>query len=222
MVLSARGLTKRFGDTTALDLVDMDVRGGEVLAIVGPSGSGKSTLLHCLAGLVMPDDGDVLFLGQSIPALTERDRCILRRRQFGFLFQFGQLVPELSMLENVVLPLLLDGIAARRAKHHASELLERLGVGHVASRIPGEVSGGEAQRVALARAVIATPTVVFADEPTGALDSRSGELVMRLLLESTRDAGSAVVLVTHESTIASYATRVATLRDGKNVSMARQ
>src|SRR5436190_8424999 len=168
-ILSARAVTRSFGATQALRGADVDVRAGEVLAVMGPSGSGKSTLLHCLAGILRPDDGEVWFDGERIDALSERARTELRRRRFGFVFQFGQLVPELSAVENVALPLLLAGAGRAQAVAAADGWLERLRLDGLQRRQPGELSGGEAQRVALARAMVAGPDVVFADEPTGSL-----------------------------------------------------
>jgi putative ABC transport system ATP-binding protein len=214
-ILSARAVTRSFGTTEALRGVDLDISAGEVLAIMGPSGSGKSTLLHCLAGILRPDEGEVWFDGTRLDALSERARTELRRERFGFVFQFGQLVPELSAVENVALPLLLAGVARRDALASARGWLERLRLAELEKRRPGELSGGEAQRVALARAMVAHPGVVFADEPTGSLDSLSGELVMDLLVDTARSAGTTVVLVTHEPRVAAYADREIVVRDGR-------
>lgn len=214
-MLSARGVTRAFGSTEALRGVDVDIAAGEVLAIMGPSGSGKSTLLHCLAGILTPDHGEVWFGGARIDTLSERARTELRRERFGFVFQFGQLVPELDAVENIALPLLLDGVARKSALVTARSWLERLRLTELEHRRPGELSGGEAQRVALARAMVAEPAVVFADEPTGSLDSLSGELVMDLLVDTARGAGTTIVLVTHEPRVAAYADREIVVRDGR-------
>ncbi|GAA2531822.1 ABC transporter ATP-binding protein [Winogradskya humida] len=195
----------------------MRVSPGEVLALTGPSGSGKSTLLHCLSGILAPDSGRVLYDGRELTTLTDRERSALRRREFGFVFQFGQLVPELTCQENVELPLRLSGVRRARARGPAAELLARLGVSEVAGKRPGQVSGGQGQRVAVARALVTGPRVIFADEPTGALDSRNGEQVMGLLVAAARERGSAVVLVTHETRIAAFADREAVFRDGAAV-----
>jgi len=192
----------------------MAVRAGEVVAVMGPSGSGKSTLLHCLAGIIKPDQGSVVFDGQDTATLNDAGRSALRRAAFGFVFQFGQLVPELSCLENVALPLRLQGIERREAERTAMEWLQRLEVDAVARSLPGEVSGGEGQRVAVARALVGGPRVVFADEPTGALDSLNGERVMQLLTNSARESGAAVVLVTHEPRVAAHSDREVVVRDG--------
>jgi putative ABC transport system ATP-binding protein len=214
-ILSARAVTRSFGATLALRGADVDVRAGEVLAVMGPSGSGKSTLLHCLAGILRPDAGEVWFDGMRVDTLSERQRTELRRRRFGFVFQFGQLVPELSAIENVALPLLLGGTPRARALTTANTWFERLRLDGLQRRQPGELSGGEAQRVALARVMVAAPDVIFADEPTGSLDSLSGELVMDLLVDSARSEGTTVVLVTHEPRVAAYADREVVVRDGR-------
>jgi putative ABC transport system ATP-binding protein len=213
-LLVACGVTRSFGATPALRGADLAVDAREVVAVMGPSGSGKSTLLHCLAGILTPDAGQVVFDGVRVDRLDERARTELRRRRFGFVFQFGQLVPELSAVENVALPLLLDGRARRGALVDAAEWLATLGIGDLGGRGPGELSGGEAQRVALARALVTGPEVVFADEPTGSLDSLAGERVMELLVDAARAHGATVVLVTHEPRVAAYADREVIVRDG--------
>jgi putative ABC transport system ATP-binding protein len=213
-LLVARCVTRSFGATPALRGADLAVDAQEVVAVMGPSGSGKSTLLHCLAGILTPDAGQVVFDGIRVDRLDEQARTELRRRRFGFVFQFGQLVPELSAVENVALPLLLDGRPRRRALVDAGEWLATLGIGDLGGRRPGELSGGEAQRVALARALVTGPEVVFADEPTGSLDSLAGERVMELLVDSARTHDATVVLVTHEARVAAYADREVIVRDG--------
>jgi putative ABC transport system ATP-binding protein len=212
--LVARAVVKRFGPTEALRGVDVTVEGGEIVAVAGPSGAGKSTLLHCLSGILLPDAGEVWFAGRRIDTLGEADRAQLRRREFGFVFQFGQLVAELPAVDNVALPLLLDGIGRREARARATAWLERLDATDVADAMPDEMSGGQAQRVAMARALVTGPRVVFADEPTGALDSIAGEQVMTLLTEHARAQATTVVLVTHEPRVAAYAGREIVLRDG--------
>jgi putative ABC transport system ATP-binding protein len=213
--LAAHGVTRSFGTTPALRGADIDVAAGELLALMGPSGSGKSTLLHCLAGILTPDAGEVWFDGARLDQLGDRARTELRRQRFGFVFQFGQLVPELPAIENVALPLLLSGRSRARALADASPWFELLGLGGLESRRPGELSGGEAQRVALARALVTQPDVVFADEPTGSLDSLAGEMVMDLLVDTARAQGTTVVLVTHDARVAAYADREVVLRDGR-------
>ncbi|MDP9183371.1 MAG: ABC transporter ATP-binding protein [Actinomycetota bacterium] len=213
-LLVARDLHLSFGSTAALAGASVHVRPGEVLALLGASGSGKSTLLHCLAGILVPDAGEVSYRGQRLDNQPDGVRSSLRRSDFGFVFQFGSLVPELTALENVALPLQLAGRKRREAEAVALQWLERLEVGDVADKIPGEVSGGQGQRVAVARALVAGPRIVFADEPTGALDSLNGELVMELLIGAAREQGTSVVLVTHEPRVAAYADREVVLRDG--------
>ena len=204
-----------FGQTPALRGATVTVNAGEVLAVMGPSGSGKSTLLHCLAGILVPDGGEVSFDGTRIDTLNENARTALRRDQFGFVFQFGQLVPELSAQENVALPLLLSGISRGRAMAQARDWFSRLDLAGLEDRRSGELSGGQAQRVALARGLVTAPRVLFADEPTGALDSLTGEMVMNLLVDNVRELGTTVVLVTHEPRVAAYADREVVVRDGR-------
>jgi len=213
-LVEARDIYKSFGQTPALRGANVAVRHGEIFAIMGPSGSGKSTLLHCLAGIFTPDRGDVLFDGRVVNAMSEADRTRLRRTAFGFVFQFGQLVPELTAADNVALPLLLNRTRRKVAYKTADTWLDRLGVGDKGGRRTGELSGGEGQRVAVARALALAPKVIFADEPTGALDSLTSEKVMDLLTDLARQQGVTVVLVTHEARIAAYADRVAMVRDG--------
>jgi putative ABC transport system ATP-binding protein len=220
-LLLAAGVRKAYGRTVALDGAELTVRAGEVVAVMGPSGSGKSTLLHCLAGIVRADAGEVRYRGRDLTAMSDGERSALRRSDFGFVFQFGRLVPELTCLENVAIPLRLAGERRRAAEAKAAAWLERLEVGDCAGQRPGEVSGGQGQRVAVARALVAGPRVVFADEPTGALDSLNGERVMRLLTEAAHETGAAVVLVTHEPRVAAYSDREIVVRDGKSRDMER-
>ncbi len=212
--VEARGLFRSFGRTPALRGADVAVDNGEILAVMGPSGSGKSTFLHCLAGIFKPDQGEVWFDGRRIDDLSEGARTQLRRRAFGFVFQFGQLVPELTSADNVALPLLLNRESRKKAYRQAGSWLERLGLGGLEGRRSGELSGGQAQRVALARALVVSPKVIFADEPTGSLDSLTGEQVMNLLVDSARAEGTTVVLVTHDARIAAFADREVVVRDG--------
>lgn len=185
------------------------------MAVMGPSGSGKSTLLHCLAGILMPDSGEVLFDGRRIDTLGEEERSALRRDHFGFVFQFGQLVPELSAEENVALPLLLGGMRRSQALTEARSWFGLLQLDGLERHRSGEMSGGQAQRVALARGLVTQPEVLFADEPTGSLDSLSGELVMELMTTAARKQGTTIVIVTHEPRVAAYADREIIVRDGK-------
>jgi putative ABC transport system ATP-binding protein len=214
-ILIADDLHKSFGPTVALNGASLTIARGEILALMGPSGSGKSTLMHCLAGIFTPDRGTVRFDGQALERLTERRRTELRRTAFGFVFQFGQLVPELTALDNVALPLLLNRMAHGAAFDQARQWFPRLGLDGLTQRRVGELSGGESQRVAIARALVAQPAVVFADEPTGALDSLTGEHVMDLLVSTARAEGTTVVLVTHDARVAACADREVLVRDGR-------
>ncbi|MFI6376704.1 ABC transporter ATP-binding protein [Streptomyces sp. NPDC050546] len=213
-LLTARGLTKAHGRTPALRGASVELRRGEILAVTGPSGSGKSTLLHCLAGIVRPDEGSVTYDGRRLDDLPEKRLSELRRTEFGVVFQFGQLIPELTALDNVALPLLLAGTDRARARAAAGEWLERFGVRGQQDLRPGELSGGQAQRAALARALVTGPKVVFADEPTGALDSLAGEQVMTALVHTARESETAVLLITHDAQVAAYADHEVQLRDG--------
>ncbi|MEU9863903.1 ABC transporter ATP-binding protein [Streptomyces sp. NPDC047971] len=213
-LLRASGLDKTYGPTPALSGAEFAIRAGEVVAVMGPSGSGKSTLLHCLAGIVRPDAGTITYDGRELTAMPDGERSALRRSDFGFVFQFGQLVPELTCVENVALPLRLNGERRKSAELRAREWLSRLEVDDIAAKRPGEISGGQGQRVAVARALVSAPRVLFADEPTGALDSLNGERVMELLTDAARDTGAAVVLVTHEARVAAYSDREVVVRDG--------
>jgi putative ABC transport system ATP-binding protein len=218
-LIEARGVHKAFGQTRALRGASVAARQGEIVAIMGPSGSGKSTLLHCLAGIFTPDEGEVLFDGQVLNTMSEADRTKLRRTAFGFVFQFGQLVPELTAADNVALPLLLNRTRRKVAYKTADTWLDRLGIRDKGGRRTGELSGGEAQRVAVARALALAPKVIFADEPTGSLDSLTGEKVMDLMTGLAREQGSTVVIVTHDARVAAYADRVAMVRDGLVISV---
>jgi len=214
-IVEARDVRFSFGETPALQGASLTATPGEILAVMGPSGSGKSTLLHCLAGILVPASGEVWFDGQRIDTLNETRRSTLRRDRFGFVFQFGQLVPELTAEENVALPLLLGGVRRAEALGKARGWLDKLGLDGLGGRRSGELSGGQAQRVALARGVVTRPTVLFADEPTGSLDSLTGEQVMELLVASAREQGTTVILVTHEPRVAAYADREVVVRDGR-------
>jgi putative ABC transport system ATP-binding protein len=213
-IIEARDVVKSFGQTQALRGATIAAGPGEIVAVMGPSGSGKSTLLHCLAGILTPDDGEVWFAGQRLDTLRETRRSELRRDRFGFVFQSGQLVPELTAEENVALPLLLGGARRAGALEEATAWLGRLGLNGLGRRRSGELSGGQAQRVALARGMVTGPEVLFADEPTGSLDSVSGELVMSLMTRSAREQGITVILVTHDARVAAYADREVIVRDG--------
>ena len=214
-ILEARDVHRSFGNTPALRGANLGLSAGETLAVMGPSGFGKSTLLHCLAGIYSPDQGEVRFNGRRLDTLSDAARSKLRRTEFGFVFQFGQLVPELTAADNIALPLLLGRTGRRAAYQQADVWLERLGLEGLGGRRTGELSGGQAQRVAIARALVAHPRVLFADEPTGALDSLTGEQVMEILVGLAREEGTSVILVTHDARIAAYADRAVMVRDGK-------
>ncbi|MDX2756908.1 ABC transporter ATP-binding protein [Streptomyces europaeiscabiei] len=227
-VLVAAGLKKSYALTRALAGVDVSVSAGESLAIMGPSGSGKSTLLHCLAGIELPDEGQVMLAGErsgtgvpldeawvSVDELGEPHRSELRRTRFGFVFQSGQLLPELPADENVALPLMLGGMSRRQAVQKAREWFPPLGLAGMEERRPGQLSGGQAQRVAIARALVGGPQVIFADEPTGALDQVTGMEVIDLLVTTTRRQGAALVVVTHDEDVARRCDRTVRVRDGR-------
>ncbi|MFK0288597.1 ABC transporter ATP-binding protein [Streptomyces sp. NPDC090499] len=227
-VLAGYGLVKKYGPTTALGGVDVEVAERDSLAIMGPSGSGKSTLLHVLAGIIRPDEGQVLLRGERsemgvspaegwgrIDKLGENRLSALRRKRFGFVFQFGQLLPELPAEENVALPLMLEGMPRLEAVARARRWFAPLGLDGLEHRRPGQLSGGQAQRVAIARALAIEPDVVFADEPTGALDQHTSREVIQLLTFATRDTGAALVLVTHDADVAAHCGRILQVRDGR-------
>ncbi len=219
-LVEARDIHLSFGPTPALRGATFAANSGEIVAVMGPSGSGKSTLLHCLAGILTATSGEVTFAGRRIDSLGEGERSALRRDRFGFVFQFGQLVPELTAEENVALPLLLAGTRRADALTRARLWFDRLDLQDLQRRRSGELSGGEQQRVALARGLVTEPEVLFADEPTGALDSLTGERVMNLLSSAARAHGTTVVLVTHEPRVAAYADREVMVRDGRVTSPA--
>lgn len=214
LLIEARGLQKAYGRTEALRGVSIDIAVGERVAITGPSGSGKSTLLLSLAGILRPEAGDIRYAGTRLDDLSEAARTRLRRREFGVVLQFGQLVPELTALQNVALPLILERHDRASADRLARSWLERLDAAGLAEALPAELSGGEAQRVAVARALVTSPRVVFADEPTGALDTVSGEALLLALHESAKESDTAVVLVTHDNRVAARADREVRLVDG--------
>ena len=231
VLMRARGLEMSFGQTRALRGVDLDLLAGEVLAVTGPSGSGKSTLLHVMAGVLVPDAGSVGYHGGRSPgggatdvaediavniaALDEAARSRLRLNEFGFIFQFGQLLPDLSALDNVTIPLLLAGAPRRKALARARETLVELGLSEHLDKRPTQLSGGQAQRAAVARALVTGPRILFADEPTGSLDSLAAERTMEVLLASVRSRGASLVIITHDARIAAYADREVTVRDGR-------
>lgn len=214
-MLAGRGLVKKFGSVAALAGVDIDIPAGQALAIMGPSGSGKSTLLHCLSGILAPTSGTVALGHRWISELSDAKRSQVRLHEFGFVFQDGQLIPELPARENVAIPLMLCGTGRRQALEVADQWLARLGLGSEGQRRPGEMSGGQAQRVAIARALAVDPAVIFADEPTGALDQATGHEVMQLLTVTARRTGSTLVVVTHDPQVAAWCDRLVEIRDGR-------
>lgn len=216
VIIKADDIKKSYGETHAMRGISLEIKRGEVLAIMGPSGSGKSTLLHTLAGIIKPDSGKVYFGGSRIDNLNDHGRTMLRRTKFGFVFQFSQLVPELTAIDNVAVPLLLNGIPRGEAYHRAEQWLNKVGIADAKlNHLANQLSGGQIQRVAIARAMVINPEVLFADEPTGSLDSLNSELVMKMFIKTAKENGTTVVMVTHEPTIAAYADREIIVRDGR-------
>lgn len=219
-VLRLRGVSKTYhrGDEQVKVVSDLDfaLDAGEFVVVTGPSGAGKSTFLHIAGGLDAPDTGRVEVTGQDVWSMRTGARAAFRRRNLGFVFQFFNLVPMLTAVENVSLPLVLDGMRARAADARAEELLQRVGLGDRGQHRPAELSGGQMQRVAVARALVARPSLVLADEPTGNLDSHSSTEVLELLRSLSDEDGAAVVMVTHDQTAASYGTRELHVVDGRS------
>lgn len=213
-ILSATGVDLSYGRNTAVTNVDISLSRGEIAAITGQSGSGKSSLLHCLAGVLPVSKGQVRFRGRSLARLTDDELSALRCEHFGFVFQFGELLPELTIEENVALPLRFAGQRKKPALAAAAEVLDRLGLAEFRERRPSQVSGGQSQRAAVARALVHRPAVVFADEPTGSLDSANAEAVLKEFLGMARSQGTAVVLVTHDPAVAAQADSHYTMVDG--------
>lgn len=223
-IIAGSNISKHFNQTYALAGVSLNIGLGESLAIMGPSGSGKTTLLHCLAGIIRPDEGQIRLqptdrsAAADITSLKDSGRTALRREVFGFVFQQGLLLPELTAEDNVALAAMLSGMNRAEATRHGRAWLQRLGLGeHMGKRI-GQLSGGQAQRVAIARAQVTQPVVTFADEPTGALDSKTSTEVLSELLNSTTGRGSTLVVVTHDESVAARCSRIVRLADGRIVS----
>ncbi|MBF4547324.1 ABC transporter ATP-binding protein [Corynebacterium afermentans subsp. lipophilum] len=213
-MLELRDITKSFPQQRVLEGISLTVGDGESVAIMGPSGSGKSTLLHCMSGVLVPDQGEVLFDGLDVAAMSDAERSRLRLEQFGFIFQDGQLLPELTATENVALPQIMRGVPRPQAHDEAIDMLTRLGLGAYVDRYPGQLSGGQGQRVAIARALAGPPSVVFADEPTAALDQATGHEVMQQIVAVCQKFGVALVVVTHDPKIADWCSRRVEIRDG--------
>ncbi|MCS7179364.1 MAG: ABC transporter ATP-binding protein [Anaerolineae bacterium] len=224
-LIRTENLTKIYGTgeaaVVALDHVNIAVEKGEFLAVMGPSGCGKSTLLHLVGGLDRPTEGRVLLDGRDLTSLRDDDLAALRRRRIGFIFQFYNLIPVLTALENAALPLLLDGVKPAEAHRRAAEWLTRLGMGDRLHHRPDQLSGGQQQRVAIARALVAEPDLILADEPTGNLDSRAGDEIAALLRRISSEWGRTILLVTHDSRVAAHADRILFMKDGRIIDETR-
>lgn len=218
IAVECRGITKEFGFgssvTRVLNDISLKIAKGEFVSVMGPSGSGKSTLLYILGGLDSPTAGNVLLDGEDIARFDDKKKSIMRRRNIGFVFQFYNLIPNLNVEENILLPVLLDGKNVKAYGRQLSDILEITGLADRKEHTPRELSGGQQQRVAIARALINSPGIIFADEPTGNLDSRTGTGIMKLLQEINRESGKTVVMVTHSADAASYGGRIISVRDG--------
>ena len=221
-IVKTEQLTKIYGQgitaVTALNHLNLDIQPGEFVAVMGPSGCGKSTLLHLVGGLDQPTSGRVMLDGQDLSGLKDDDLAQLRRRRIGLVFQFFNLIPVLTASENVALPLTLDGAKPGEAQQKAADWLKRIGLADRMTHRPDQLSGGQQQRVAIARALAADPLLILADEPTGNLDEGTGDTVLRLLLELTRDAGKTLFMATHAPEVAAQADRVLHLAHGRLVS----
>ena len=212
--LCIRDITKSYNSAPVLTGISLTIEPGETVAVMGPSGSGKSTLLHCMSGVLLPNDGDVIYGDTKVNSLSDADRSALRLHDFGFVFQDGQLLPELTARENVALPMILQGKKRSKSLVLADDVLGRLGLKDLTRRRPGQMSGGQAQRVAIARAMAGEPGVIFADEPTGALDQSTGHEVMQQLIALVEQTGTTLVMVTHDVKVADWCRRRVEIRDG--------
>lgn len=217
MILRAENVSKSYGNLAVVKEVSLEVKEAEMLAIVGASGAGKSTLLHMLSTLDTLDSGEVYYKNQALSKLKTSDLNILRNKTFGFIFQFHHLLPEFTALENICIPAWIANMSKKQSTHRASELLERMGLAQRANHKPSELSGGEQQRVAIARAMMNKPSIIFADEPTGNLDTTNAEQVNKLFLELKNELQQTFVIVTHNDGLANVADRIIHMRDGKIV-----
>ena len=213
-IISVRGITKRFGNLAVLRGIDLDIYKGEVVSIVGPSGAGKTTLLQIMGLLDLPTSGSVVIDGRDVTKLKQKELAEVRNRRIGFVFQFHQLLAEFTALENVMLPALIGGVSRKQARARAEELLEMLGLAQRANHKPSELSGGENQRVAVARSLVNNPSIVFADEPSGSLDTKNKGELHRLFFELREKLGQTFVIVTHDEQLASLTDRTIHLKDG--------
>ena len=219
MVLNIKDISKSYnkGQLSVLSHINLQVQAGEFICLMGQSGSGKSTLMHIMGGLDTPDHGEVFFAGKSLSKLTDTEMSLIRRTQMGFIFQFFNLLPTMTALENVMLPALIDGAEFSKAERRAYELLDLMEMKDRAGHRPAELSGGQMQRVAIARSLFSQPKLILADEPTGNLDSKTGENVLNLLKKINQEFKQTLIMVTHDSKAASYASRIIRLSDGKIV-----
>ncbi|ANE42168.1 macrolide ABC transporter ATP-binding protein [Fervidobacterium sp. SC_NGM5_O18] len=220
-MVKAENLSKIYGSgsskVVALDSVNLEIYKGEIVAILGPSGSGKTTLLNLLAGLDVPTSGTIVIDGQEITKMSEEEKAKFRAKNMGFIFQFFNLIPVLTAVENVELPLLLNKVPVVDARKRALELLELMGISHRKDAYPSQLSGGEQQRVSIARALSTTPKIIWADEPTGALDVKNGEQIKKLIIELNREFGTTFVIVTHDQSVAQIANRIMRMESGRIV-----